>query len=369
MWLFLEKLYSYYTRYSSHKGRTYLNSVTIEQSNVISLNIHRPKNFSFRPGDYITISLPRVALYEFHPFTISSAPEETDILRVHIEASGNWTKRVYQRFKDISENSSIHDEHIKVYRADINPARVVDEMRQDQNVIDNESERNPCDINIATGKTRKKEMVFVNGPYSSCARYIFDCKHVVLIGGGIGVTPYASILSSLMAQFRASRITCQHCQRVNYDRKVLNGNRPLKKVDFIWVSRDHKSFEWFFQLLYQFEQEQEAYLALNPNEDRFLTIHLYFTKIKNDEYVDYHSFELITQLWAQVAGDDIFTGLKARTHIGRPIWEKIFTEINPIENRTNANDVNVFFCGPPAMGKDIQQCCTKHHFHYYEENF
>ncbi|CAF4627326.1 unnamed protein product, partial [Rotaria sp. Silwood2] len=35
--------------------------------------------------------------------------------------------------------------------------------------------------------------------YLSCARYVFDCKHVVLIGGGIGITQYASILSSLMA--------------------------------------------------------------------------------------------------------------------------------------------------------------------------
>ena len=41
----LGKTYSIVTRYSSNNGRTYLQSATIEQSNVISLNIHRPKNF------------------------------------------------------------------------------------------------------------------------------------------------------------------------------------------------------------------------------------------------------------------------------------------------------------------------------------
>jgi hypothetical protein len=288
-------------------------------------------------------------------------------LRVHIQACGNWTKQVYQRFKDMSENTGHHEDYIQVHRADLNPERVAAEERNDRDVIEND--RNQSDINNAMTTRTKKETVIVNGPYSSCARYIFDCKHVVLIGGGIGVTPYASILSSLMAQFRASRTVCQHCQRVSYDRKVLAGHHRLKKVDFIWVSRDHKSFEWFLKLLHQFEQEQEAYMALNPNEQRFLTIHLYFTEIKNDECVGIYPLELVTRLWAQVAGCDIFTGLKAQTKIGRPVWEEIFAGFNSIENRSNANDVNVFFCGHPAMGMVIQECCTKHHFRFYEEKF
>jgi len=172
-----------------------------------------------------------------------------------------------------------------------------------------------------------------------------------------------------MAQFRASRTVCQHCQGVNYDRKVLVENRRLKKVDFIWVSRDHKSFEWFLKLLSQFEQEQDAYCTLNPDERRFLTIQLYFTEIKDDEYVGHYPLELVTQLWAEVAGGDIFTGLKARTHIGRPQWNNIFTELNSADNKAMGKDVNVFFCGPPAMGKAIQECCTKHHFRFHEENF
>jgi hypothetical protein len=298
--------------------------------------------FSFKPGDYINLNLPHVALYEFHPFTISSAPEQTDVLHVHIQAIGNWTKRVYNRFKDISENNGDQEVDVIVHRADRDPIKATNEEK------------------IESKLKRKKELIIINGPYSSCARYVFDCDHAILIGGGIGVTPYASILSSLMTQFCAN----QHCQNRKVDQTILVENRRLKKVDFIWVIRDHRSFEWFIKLLHQFEEEQQNYLLLNPNEHRFLTIHLYFTSVTDDECVGHYPFQLITQLWAQAVGHDIFTGLKSRTHIGRPEWNKIFDQIE-----SKNKNVNVFYCGNQTMGRTIQQASIKHRFRFYQENF
>ena len=120
-----------------------------------------------------------------------------------------------------------------------------------------------------------------------------------------------------------------YIQFLLYLRICLEGKR--QKVDFIWVIRDHKSFEWFLKLLYQFEQEQEAYLALYPNEPRFLTIHLYFTEIEGGKSVGNYLFQLITGLWSQVVGEDIFTGLKSRTHTGRPKWDELFTQFSSID--------------------------------------
>lgn len=39
------------------------------------LVISRPDNFRYRPGDYIFLQIPAIAKFEWHPFTISSAPE------------------------------------------------------------------------------------------------------------------------------------------------------------------------------------------------------------------------------------------------------------------------------------------------------
>lgn len=43
---------------------------------VTHLVIQRPKSFRFQPGDYVFLNIPAIAAYEWHPFSISSAPEQ-----------------------------------------------------------------------------------------------------------------------------------------------------------------------------------------------------------------------------------------------------------------------------------------------------
>ena len=40
--------------------------------------------------------------------------------------------------------------------------------------------------------------IFVDGPFGSPSSNIYRAEHAVLIGTGIGVTPFASILQSIM---------------------------------------------------------------------------------------------------------------------------------------------------------------------------
>ncbi|CAM4795418.1 unnamed protein product [Rotaria magnacalcarata] len=324
----LEKLYSIYARYTRGKGRTHIDSVTIDQSKAISLTIHRPKKFTFKPGDYISINLPRVAFYEFHPFTISSAPEETDFIRVHIADDGDWTKKVHEHFKGMSDEEA-REHQIEIYRGDIDSQETDLHGRNSEYYHMHGAEN---------GSTGKKESVIIKGPYSSCARYVFDSKHVVLIGAGIGVTPYASILSSLIAQFRGSHFVRRNNSHVYYISDGFNENRKLQKVDFIWLNRDFENFEWFLNLLRRFEQEQESYLALHPNEKRFLDIHLYCTDPQLASNVDNAPLELVRKICAPVARRDIYTGLKSRTNFGRPSWEKIFNRFISLENASTADD-------------------------------
>lgn len=41
--------------------------------------IQRPRSFRFEPGDYIYLNIPAIAAYEWHPFSISSAPEQQGV--------------------------------------------------------------------------------------------------------------------------------------------------------------------------------------------------------------------------------------------------------------------------------------------------
>nr|XP_009665578.1 PREDICTED: NADPH oxidase 5 [Struthio camelus australis] len=46
---------------------------------------------------------------------------------------------------------------------------------------------------------------YVDGPYGTPTRRIFTSEHAVLIGAGIGITPFASILQSIMYRYRTRK--------------------------------------------------------------------------------------------------------------------------------------------------------------------
>lgn len=60
----------------SGRGKTYISSGILLPSKVTHLVIKRPHHFYFRPGDYAFVNIPAIAKYEWHPFTLSSAPEQ-----------------------------------------------------------------------------------------------------------------------------------------------------------------------------------------------------------------------------------------------------------------------------------------------------
>ena len=65
--------------FEENKGLTYIEQGVILPSKVIQLIIRRPCNFEFHPGDYTYIQIPEITKYEWHPLTISSAPEQSGI--------------------------------------------------------------------------------------------------------------------------------------------------------------------------------------------------------------------------------------------------------------------------------------------------
>lgn len=64
----------------SERGKTYISSGILLPSRVTHLVIKRPLHFDFHSGDYVFINIPAIAKYEWHPFTISSAPEQEGII-------------------------------------------------------------------------------------------------------------------------------------------------------------------------------------------------------------------------------------------------------------------------------------------------
>ena len=130
-------------------------------SQVIGIYFKRPVTFDYKAGQWVKIASAAQNPGEFHSFTISSAPHE-EYLSLHIRAVGPWTYN---------------------FRENYSPA-------------------------VVQGKPFPK--VFIDGPFGEGHQDWFRYEVAVLVGGGIGVTPFASILKELVYRFNiGAKVECK----------------------------------------------------------------------------------------------------------------------------------------------------------------
>lgn len=90
-------------------------------------------------------------------------------------------------------------------------------------------------------------------------------------------------------------------------------------MDFVWINRHQKSFEWFISLLNLIEIEQEE---IDPSE-RLINMHLYMTSALSRNDVKAIGLYVALDLIHQKQRRDMITGLMTRTQAGRPDWDKV----------------------------------------------
>ncbi|NWU08189.1 NOX5 oxidase, partial [Cephalopterus ornatus] len=317
-------------------GGLHIVEVNLLPSKVTHLVIQRPPSFHFKPGDYVYLNIPAIASYEWHPFSISSAPEQPETLWLHIRSLGQWTNRLYKYFQQLESPSPEPKA----------PGR----------------SRSWAQGSTGQGETRRLCSVkcFLDGPYGTPTRRIFLSEHAVLIGAGIGITPFASILQSIMYRYRRRRQSCPSCH-YSWCEELRDQDMTLRKVDFIWINRDQKHFEWFLSLLSKLETEQ----AELEGGGRFLELHLYMTSALARSDVKALGLQVALDLLAAKEKRDSITGLRTRTQPGRPDWDKVFGKVA----QEHVGKVQVFFCGSPALAKVIRGHCERFGFRFSRENF
>ncbi|PNF21808.1 hypothetical protein B7P43_G08439 [Cryptotermes secundus] len=558
------------------RGKTYISSGLLLPSRVTHLVIKRPPHFDFHPGDYVFVNVPAIAKYEWHPFTISSAPEQEDYMWLHIRGVGEWTNRLYDYFEreqeklhsveeqlagnrqlavnvtpepkgikrlqasiqrkftdrdsstsskskgmevikegssprtgymnessssdsDFNLNSSMpHHSDIdisgphagnndctsltgpprkltpekklhmllmtkksplskslsmpdietrvkkrerlmalreymrseseksfdecQIRRARLqslglaylspqnkslaqsfrymrnkptiiafktpslekceatvallsssssqNPERAAEEGRAPAVVKTGAKSEEDISMEVVTVKSPITSMnypvgkpleIYLDGPYGAPSSHIFRAQHAVLIATGIGVTPFASILQSIMHRYWKARHCCPRCKFAwasDIPATVMN----LRKVDFFWINRDQRSFEWFVNLLSQLEIEQAE---LGGAMERFLEMHMYITSALQKTDMKAVGLQLALDLLHEKEKRDLITGLKTRTNAGRPNWDKVFKQL--LDQKKGK--VTVFYCGPPQLGRILRIKCDQFGFSFRKEVF
>jgi len=301
------------------RHRTYISKVIQHPSNVMELQIKKEKTTT-RAGQYIFLSCPEVSYFQWHPFTLTSAPEE-DYISVHIRVAGDFTSALALAVGCDFDTKGRKEKG--------------DEKGTPAGGMVIGTSTNPP-IN------RVLPRVMVDGPFGSASEDFLNYETVLLVGAGIGVTPFASILKSIW-----------------YRMNNFNNSKPtrLSKVYFTWVIRDFGSAEWFHSLLHAIEEQDTS---------NRIEINIYLTaKIKEDD---------MNNIFVHDVGSekDAITSLRAPTHFGRPNWDRVFSTITDKHPET---DVGVFFCGPPVLSKELHLKSNKYsdpkgtRFFFGKENF
>ncbi|KAG0254277.1 hypothetical protein DFQ27_006939 [Actinomortierella ambigua] len=195
--------------------KTVISRVILHPSKVVEIQIKK-QDCNPLAGQYIFVNCPEVSLWQWHPFTLTSAPEE-DYLSIHMRVVGDFTKSLAKKLGCDVEGRGEWEENL--------------------------GDRN--------GLVTVLPRIMIDGPFGTSSEDVFKFEVTALFGAGIGVTPFASVLKSIW-------------YRVNYPTKPTK----LHKVYFFWICRDKESLEWFQSLL----------LALESQDlNQFIEIHTFLT--------------------------------------------------------------------------------------------
>jgi len=263
-------------------------------SRVIEVRMKKA-TFRYHSGQYVFLQCPYIADFEWHPFTISSSPDE-DFLSCHIRNAGDWTGALIDL---------------------LNPEKKLGVVQTNM-------------ISAPNGKP----IFLIDGPFGAASQDVWQYDNVMLWAAGIGVTPFASILKSI---------------RYQMSQKTAN----MKKVQFYWINREHTEFEWFIDLLVELVQTCP-----------FLEIQLFFTGRISAQQVTA----------AMKGGKKISLGyFIQQTTFARPNMKKIFETQS---QNFKGEEVGVFFCGPPAIARQLSIACESStdtqvgtRFKFHKENF
>jgi hypothetical protein len=413
-----------------------LKSAELLKGKVVKLTFVPPPGFIYQAGMYALLNCDAVNGEEWHPFTLTSAPEEPH-LSMHIRCPDelDWCSALRRKLvegpaADISKGAidtqksarlrviyapyvletpyrtkeGEDDGYARPWRVEVlNESGVIDrsfevslkeKKESDQAKLwptrkvadpsktktaeeaDAELERQESAISVQSmhqlhpGRLGDVIRLGLDGPHGAPSEMVWQHRVVVLVGAGIGVTPFASILRSILMRKPATieltgggmgrgqpqfkviarmKAAAQRQQPDGAEDSVQTSEsyqwKPCERIHFYWLCRSQDEFEWFYGLL------QEAVRAAQGDHlevNLFQTGEAELSKVKD-------------------------LGCGFRQFFGRPNWNRIFPKL---AQDYPGESVGVFLCGPAAL-RDTLQTGTKKgnknksgtNFQLYAENF
>lgn len=317
--------------------------VEVLDDDTVALSCYKPggKPWRYTAGQYVFLQVPSLSFFQWHPFTISACRD--DVLQLHIKTDGDWTNKL----RDLSSESEIQ--------------------------------------------------VGIDGPFGAPAQRFYEYDRALIIGAGVGVTPFSAILTDLETNLserkdpwsnRRSSVSVSvanawsrrgssvrstdeedkekgstHAEAQSTTRNPQN-TKSRRRVDFHWIVRDKNYLLWFSSLLNRAHDLAEEH---KNDQSQALDLNLVAHVTMKRKNIGQHVFRYLLDAYrSSTQPVSALTGLKLRSAFGRPDFEDILTKFyDDIVRETQQSGtkslqrIGVFYCGPPVIGEVLSDVCEQ----------
>ncbi|KAJ4790855.1 hypothetical protein LUZ62_042101 [Rhynchospora pubera] len=306
--------------------------VAVYPGNVLTLQVSKPPGFKYRSGQYMFVNCAAVSPFEWHPFSITSAPRD-DYLGVHIRTLGDWTRQLRTVFSEVCRQPEAGKSGL--LRADYD--------KDGSSIVPN------------------FPRVLIDGPYGAPAQDYKQYEVVLLVGLGIGATPFISIIKDIINNMKQVDDDLESGE-LNQNQDQANTFRS-RRAYFYWVTREEGSFDWFRGVMNEIAE---------TDKKGIIEMHNYCTSVYEEGDARSALIAMLQSLNHAKNGVDVVSGTKVKTHFARPNWRTVYKRL-ALNHR--GQRIGVFYCGAPALTKELRQhaldfsraSTTKFEFH--KENF
>ncbi|KAJ9550717.1 hypothetical protein OSB04_014762 [Centaurea solstitialis] len=246
-------------------------------SGTVELVISKPKDLQYNALSWVFLQVRELSWLQWHPFSVSSSPlDGKPHLAILIKVLGNWTQKLRGHILSITDQDGLIQPNLKL-------------------------------------------KAYVEGPYGHESPCHLMYENLILVAGGIGISPFVAILSDILHRIR----DCKPCMPRN--------------VVIIWAVKRSQELP----LLHSLDMDS---LCPNFNTKLNLEIQTYVTQesepqLEEGEIQKYASSAVFSSSSSQC-------GMSRLVGTGNIIWSGTYVMVSTIGFLVSLTLVNVFYINP-----------------------
>jgi NAD(P)H-flavin reductase len=274
-------------------------AVTIPLSSVANES-HRDNFESYYPGQYYMLTIPSISNAETHPFSLTSPTIS------------------HERNSQQSVSFLVRNMHLNTWTSRL--------------------------FNLAHRKIDSSlTKVRLDGPFGSAFRYLTNHSTVVLVCGGIGITPALSFIQDFILR-RYDPATIPVGSGHGRDTRW----RCVENIHLVWVSRDETLFEYQKDLLLKFEESKINDTNDISNGDEKATVAYPRVQLFNT-----------AAIYQGQAEKKIDVNSNITVQFSRPDFDQVFHLALFAGDLDVNKTAGVMVCGPSALVDSVKKAVTQ----------